>query len=218
MSFNDRLNQLLNGVQSKADDVKRMWQTNDKVASVKGKTAEFFGRVKGVFHQNKPNSLNQTKSPLADEKKNSLNHYLGVIGDKIHCLQIQINGKIQGFRKGNNANNTQVQNQPYIDLRGSDDNNGAYSSPSPQNNILHMDYSYPYNPSNVAVNLTKDQPSQNRKSIVKQVWFIIVMMIFVAPVGIYLMWNYTNWKRVTKIVVSVVLILYYTSFCSNLFA
>lgn len=217
MSFNDRLNQLLNGVQSKADDVKRMWQTNDKVASVKGKTAEFIGRVKGVLHQNKPNYSNQTKSPLADEKNNPITHYLGVIGDKLHNLQTQLNGKMQGIRKGNNTNNTQVPNQPYIDLRSSDNNNGAYSNPSPQNNILHMDYSYQYNPSNVAVNLTKDHPSHNRKSIVKQVWFIIVMMIFVAPVGIYLMWNYTAWKRTTKIILSVVLILYYTSFCSNLF-
>lgn len=41
--------------------------------------------------------------------------------------------------------------------------------------------------------------------VYKRTWFIIVMLIYVFPVGLYLMWKYTNWKQWIKIAVTAVI-------------
>lgn len=38
-----------------------------------------------------------------------------------------------------------------------------------------------------------------KKSFYKQTWFIIITLIFIAPIGIFLMFKYTNWKIKIKI-------------------
>ena len=35
--------------------------------------------------------------------------------------------------------------------------------------------------------------------VYKRTWFIVVMLIYVFPVGLFLMWKYTNWKQWVKI-------------------
>ena len=53
--------------------------------------------------------------------------------------------------------------------------------------------------------------------IFKRNWFLILMMIFVSPVGIFLMWYYKEWKTVIKIAISIILIFYFTIYCGILF-
>lgn len=39
----------------------------------------------------------------------------------------------------------------------------------------------------------------------QKTWFIILMLILLFPVGIFLMWKYTGWNKVVKIIVTVVI-------------
>lgn len=41
--------------------------------------------------------------------------------------------------------------------------------------------------------------------VYKRTWFIIVMLIYVFPVGLFLMWKYTTWKQWVKIAVTAVI-------------
>lgn len=41
--------------------------------------------------------------------------------------------------------------------------------------------------------------TNTKQSFYKQTWFIILMLIFIAPLGIFLMFKYTNWKIKIKI-------------------
>ena len=41
--------------------------------------------------------------------------------------------------------------------------------------------------------------------VYKRTWFIVVMLIYVFPVGLFLMWKYTNWKQWVKIAVTAVI-------------
>ena len=41
----------------------------------------------------------------------------------------------------------------------------------------------------------------------EKTWFIILMLIFLFPVGIYLMWKYTNWDKIAKVVVTIFVII-----------
>ena len=47
--------------------------------------------------------------------------------------------------------------------------------------------------------------------VYKRTWFIVVMLIYVFPVGLFLMWKYTNWKQWVKIAVSVVIAIIWLS-------
>ena len=38
----------------------------------------------------------------------------------------------------------------------------------------------------------------------KRTWFIVLMLLFVPPVGIFLMWKFTRWNQVLKVILSVV--------------
>ena len=40
--------------------------------------------------------------------------------------------------------------------------------------------------------------------IYEKTWFIIVMLIVFFPVGLFLMWKYSNWNKVVKIIISVI--------------
>lgn len=42
------------------------------------------------------------------------------------------------------------------------------------------------------------------KKFYQRDWFIVLMLIVFFPVGIFLMWKYTSWKKVAKIIVTVI--------------
>lgn len=55
----------------------------------------------------------------------------------------------------------------------------------------------------------------NKKVVYKKTWFIIVCLIIFFPVGLFLMWKYADWKKVIKIVVTVVIgILFLIGICA----
>lgn len=47
----------------------------------------------------------------------------------------------------------------------------------------------------------------------QRTWFIILMLIFVSPVGIFLMWYFKEWNKGIKIVISLFFIFYFTIYC-----
>lgn len=47
-------------------------------------------------------------------------------------------------------------------------------------------------------------------------WFVILMIIFVFPIGLFLMWKYSTWKKWVKILITVILsIIFLNSFLNN---
>lgn len=48
-----------------------------------------------------------------------------------------------------------------------------------------------------------------RKKWYKSTWFTVLTLVFLAPVGIFLMWKYSNWSKVWKIVVSIAAALFF---------
>lgn len=40
-------------------------------------------------------------------------------------------------------------------------------------------------------------------------WFTILMLIFIAPVGIFLIWKYSNWSKVSKIIATIASALFF---------
>ena len=42
-------------------------------------------------------------------------------------------------------------------------------------------------------------------------WFIVVMILFLFPIGLWLMWTRTSWKKWVKIVVTVVVALFFVT-------
>ncbi|MCQ9299543.1 hypothetical protein NQ043_00080 [Staphylococcus hyicus] len=50
----------------------------------------------------------------------------------------------------------------------------------------------------------------------KSTWFTILMLIFIFPLGLFLMWKYTNWKQWVKVIITVLIaILVTASFTNN---
>ncbi|SQI89920.1 surface lipoprotein-related protein [Staphylococcus lugdunensis] len=49
---------------------------------------------------------------------------------------------------------------------------------------------------------------ENTKKWYKSNWFTLLCLVFVFPIGLFLMWKFTNWKTWVKVVVSVF-------FCNN---
>ena len=50
-------------------------------------------------------------------------------------------------------------------------------------------------------------PDPNKKKWYQKTGWIIALLIFFFPVGLYLMWKYTNWGKKTKIVITTILVL-----------
>ena len=42
-------------------------------------------------------------------------------------------------------------------------------------------------------------------------WFIVVMILFLFPIGLWLMWTRTSWKKWVKIVVTVIVALFFVT-------
>lgn len=67
-------------------------------------------------------------------------------------------------------------------------------------------YNYPY-----------PAPNSNTKPpIFQRNWFIILMLLFISPAGIFLMWYFKEWKTITKVIISIFFIFYFTIYCGVL--
>lgn len=62
---------------------------------------------------------------------------------------------------------------------------------------------------------TEKQPvaSENVKPFFQRTWFIIVMLLYFSPVGIFLMWYFKEWNPIIKVMVSLFFTVYFTAFC-----
>lgn len=61
-----------------------------------------------------------------------------------------------------------------------------------------------------------DNGSNEKPPFFQRTWFIILMLIFVSPVGIFLMWFYKEWNTIIKIIVSIFFIFYFMIYCGVL--
>lgn len=43
-----------------------------------------------------------------------------------------------------------------------------------------------------------------RKKFYEKTWFVVLMLIVFWPVGVFLMWRYTEWNKPVKVAISVV--------------
>lgn len=57
-------------------------------------------------------------------------------------------------------------------------------------------------------------PEKEKKPFFQRTWFIILMLFFISPVGIFLMWRYKEWNTAVKIMISVFFILYFSFYCA----
>lgn len=60
----------------------------------------------------------------------------------------------------------------------------------------------------------KNSSGKDRKPFFQRTWFIILMLIFISPVGIFLMWRYKEWNTAVKVIISVFFILYFSFYCA----
>ena len=98
-------------------------------------------------------------------------------------------------------------------------NKNTYYTPNQSNQYIQIDKKnqpiqnyQPYQYGNIPQQPT---PAKNESlPFFQKTWFIILMMIFVSPVGIFLMWYYKEWNTVIKIVISVFLIFYFMGVCA----
>ena len=98
-------------------------------------------------------------------------------------------------------------------------NKNTYYTPYQSNQYIQIDKNnkpvqnyQPYQYGNIP---QQPAPTNNESlPFFQKTWFIILMMIFVSPVGIFLMWYYKEWNTVIKIVLSVFLIFYFMGVCA----
>ena len=80
------------------------------------------------------------------------------------------------------------------------------SSPSPNN---QQDYSY--------VKLPNYQMPQQKEKWYQKSWVVILFLVFIWPVGLFLMWKYKkNWTKVAKIIITVLIALCVLYSCSTM--
>lgn len=53
----------------------------------------------------------------------------------------------------------------------------------------------------------------NRPTFFKKTWFIVIMLFFISPIGIFLMWIYKEWNVIIKILISLFFIFYFSVYC-----
>lgn len=78
-------------------------------------------------------------------------------------------------------------------------NNSFYQQASEENN-----YQGYYN---------NDNNENEKPPVFQRNWFMIIMLIFITPVGIFLMWYYKEWKPIIKIIISIFFIFYFMIYC-----
>lgn len=50
-------------------------------------------------------------------------------------------------------------------------------------------------------------PAAPKKKLGEKTWFIVLMLILFFPVGLYLVWKNPNWKKKTKIIITVIFVI-----------
>lgn len=108
----------------------------------------------------------------------------------------------------------------YVDIQNPNKNTPNHQSHtyqtiqnSNENQYNYVDNSNQYYNSD---NQSPDFKNKQKPPIYQRNWFIILMMIFVSPIGIFLMWYFKEWKTITKIIISVFLIFYFMIYCGML--
>lgn len=60
----------------------------------------------------------------------------------------------------------------------------------------------------VSQKATSNNKKNEKQKFYKKTWFVILMLIFVFPLGLFLMWKFTSWKKPVKIVVTILIALF----------
>lgn len=96
---------------------------------------------------------------------------------------------------------------------------GSYNYPNYQQSSVNNNDSYYYqqNASNYNTQsyYNENDNSNDPKKIpfYQKTWFIILMLLFVSPVGIFLMWYFKDWHKIIKIILSLFFIFYFVIYC-----
>lgn len=59
----------------------------------------------------------------------------------------------------------------------------------------------------------KNSNNNFKKPFYKRIWFIALLLFFLAPVGIFIMWYCTEWKKPIKVIISIIGIMYFSIYC-----
>lgn len=52
----------------------------------------------------------------------------------------------------------------------------------------------------------------NGEKFYQRTWFIILLLIFFFPVGLFLMWKYSDWNKIVKIIITVLLVIFFIGY------
>lgn len=85
--------------------------------------------------------------------------------------------------------NEPIQNNSNVNYTVAPENNQKFSTPPP------------------IISVKQNTPIYNRN------WFILLMLFFATPVGIFLIWYCREWKTVLKVIISIFFIFYFMIYC-----
>lgn len=74
-----------------------------------------------------------------------------------------------------------------------------------------------YNQQNFSNNNRVAPPNKKKLPVFQRTLFIIVMLLYITPVGLFLMWYFKEWKTAVKLVISIFFIFYFMMFCGAAF-
>lgn len=77
-----------------------------------------------------------------------------------------------------------------------------------ENAVFNSSYTYEQN-AETSENLKKNHNKKEKDPIWKRTWFVILMLIFLFPVGVFLVWKYKKFKKPIRIACYVILGLYF---------
>lgn len=69
----------------------------------------------------------------------------------------------------------------------------------------NTNFSVPSNTSNISQKI--------KKPFYKRIWFIVLLLLYLTPIGIFIMWYCTEWKTPIKVIISIIGIMYFSIFC-----
>lgn len=107
----------------------------------------------------------------------------------------------------------------YVDVQNLNKKASNYKNPTYQSIQYNGNNQYNYIDNNQYYDVNNPSPDFKNKPklpFYQRNWFIILMMIFVSPVGIFLMWYFKEWKTIIKVIISVFLIFYFMIYCGML--
>lgn len=62
-----------------------------------------------------------------------------------------------------------------------------------------------------------NKEKNNHLRFYQKTWFMILMLIFVSPIGLFLMWYYKEWRVPVKVLISVFFVFYFMIYCALFF-